>query len=378
MMDSIFTIDGTEFFFDKNLEDSFTIESIPTPYNVELTTDNIQEKFSSLLSCDQNFFLIDSTVFNLYFSKFLSNEKKLFLIDAVEENKNIHMVLKVIEWLEKNNFTKNEKLIVVGGGITQDIGAFVAACFKRGISWSFFPTTVLSMCDSCIGGKTGINHGNVKNQLALFSAPTSVHINANFIKTLNKNDILSGTGEILKLLISGGDEAFSVFGRLTQNGEVISFEDYPALIKAALAVKKSVIEADEFEKLHRKCLNYGHTLGHALESSTNYAVPHGLAVAAGILAINKVAYDFGFIQATTVKKIHCAVSPLLKNVFVNTIDPECFQRCLQRDKKTNGNNATLVMISEIGKTFFHKQPISNEFVEYVTQTLIEEIELCHQ
>ncbi len=377
-MSNIFTIEGTDFFFDKKLGDSFTIESSPTPYQVEVTNGNIQQEFSVLTGCNKNFFLIDRTVYDLYFSKSFSNKSNFFIINAVEENKNINTVLKVIEWLEKNNFTKSETLIVVGGGITQDIGAFVAACFKRGISWSFFPTTVLSMCDSCIGGKTGINHGNVKNQLALFSAPTSVRINTAFISTLEKNDILSGTGEILKLLISGGLEAFSVFETLTNSGEVTNHNNYTPLIKAALAVKKSVIEADEFEKMHRKCLNYGHTLGHALESSTNYAVPHGLAVAAGILAINKVAYDLELMQAATVQKIRRAIAPLLKNISVQTIDPAYFRLCLQKDKKTTGNHATLVMISEIGKTFFYKQIISDEFVEYVTKTLIEEIELCHK
>lgn len=377
-MSSTFTIEGTDFTFNKNLGDSFTVESSPNNYKVEFTHDNIQERFSSLLTSEQNFFLIDSTIFDLYFSKLLFKEGTVFKINAAEENKNIHTALEVVEWLEKNNFTKGEELIVVGGGITQDIGAFVAACFKRGISWSFFPTTVLSMCDSCIGGKTGINHGSVKNQLALFSAPTSVYINTNFISTLEKIDILSGTGEILKLLISGGYEAISIFETLTKNGTITDFENYTALIKAALSVKKSVVEVDEFEKLQRKCLNYGHTLGHALESSTNYAVPHGLAVAAGILAINKVAYDFGFMHASTMQRIRDTIAPLLKNVFIHTIDPTYFRHCLQKDKKTTGNNATLIMVSDIGKTFFYKQKISNEFVDYVTQVLIEEIELCHK
>ena len=377
-MNSTFTIEGTDFTFNKNLGDSFLVKSSPNPYKVEFNHDNIQEKFSSLLTNDHNFFLIDSNIFDLYFSELLFKESNVFKIDADEENKNIHTALNVVEWLEKGNFTKSEELIVVGGGITQDIGAFVAACFKRGISWSFFPTTVLSMCDSCIGGKTGINHGNVKNQLALFSAPTAVYINTNFISTLERNDILSGTGEILKLLISGGYEAFSIFEALTKNGTVTDFKNYTALIKAALAVKKSVVEVDEFERLQRKCLNYGHTLGHALESSTNYAVPHGLAVAAGILAINKVAYDLGFMQASTVQRIRFAIAPLLKNIFVHTIDPTFFRLCLQKDKKTTGNDATLIMVSDIGKTFFYKQKISNEFIDYAIRIIIEEIELCHK
>ena len=170
-------------------------------------------------------------------------------------------------------FTKKNTLHVVGGGITQDIASMCAAIFKRGIEWVFTPTTLLSMCDSCIGSKMGVIHNNSKNQLGTFYPPKRVIINVSFLRSLSKRDIYSGIGEILKLYA------------LDNVPWVI--DDFEEALKKCLSIKKKIVEEDELEKTIRPCLNYGHTFGHVFETMSDFKIPHGVAVLIGMYVIDR-------------------------------------------------------------------------------------------
>ena len=276
----------------KNLE-HFTVQSSPKAYEVMWDINpHPYEAICSLLEANtRNVLLIDKNVYDLYLKDLNIDTSRVYFIEATESAKTMDSVMSVVGFLDERKFTKGETFIVVGGGIVQDIGAFVGACFKRGISWVYFPTTLLSMCDSCIGGKTGINHHHVKNQMALFSAPSQVMINLNFLKTLRDEDIKSGLGEILKLSITGGNACFAMYKDKVHQGKVSRLEDLKPLILGSLWVKKAVIEHDEFELNYRRCLNYGHTVGHAIEVLTDYKIPHGQAVALGIVVVNQLSVN---------------------------------------------------------------------------------------
>ncbi len=156
-----FIIENKEFFIPKNYltNTNFTVKS--SPKNYELIIDKnepIKYIINLLEENNKNVLFIDKNVFSLYFSNLNLEGKNIYIFEAIEKNKDIEHALELISYLENICFTKAEKLIVVGGGIIEDIGAFVGATFKRGINWIFFPTTLLSMCDSCIGGKTGLNY----------------------------------------------------------------------------------------------------------------------------------------------------------------------------------------------------------------------------
>ena len=295
-----FIIENKEFFIPKNYltNTNFTVKS--SPKNYELIIDKnepIKYIINLLEENNKNVLFIDKNVFSLYFSNLNLEGKNIYIFEAIEKNKDIEHALELISYLENICFTKAEKLIVVGGGIVEDIGAFVGATFKRGINWIFFPTTLLSMCDSCIGGKTGLNYKGVKNQVALFSSPYKVVLNTNFIKTLNHNEIRSGLGEISKLCITGGEHFFNLYNSIVINGKVDSFDDYLKLILSALYVKKAVIEEDEFEFNYRKSLNYGHTLGHAIEKEMNFSLYHGECVVLGMIAALNICVELGTITA---------------------------------------------------------------------------------
>ena len=174
-----FTIQGKDFAVSTEIQKEVAIKSFPENYNITFS------KFDNNFT-EKNVVLVDKNVRKLY----NIHHSKLIEIEAIEENKSIETVLRVCEQLLEYKFDKGHTLIVIGGGILQDIGAFTAKMYKRGINWKFIPTTLLSQCDSCIGGKTALNFKTYKNQLALFSAPQQVTIDTRFLTTLNDKDII--------------------------------------------------------------------------------------------------------------------------------------------------------------------------------------------
>ncbi len=353
----------------------FVVKSSPYPYPVSIKNNpdilkEIQEKMDKNIN---NLILIDKNVKELYFKNLNIDKSRIFIIEPDENFKTLtNGVLKVLDFLVERNFTKAEELIVVGGGITEDIGAFVGACYKRGIKWSYYPTTLLSMCDSCIGGKTGINYHNTKNQVALFSAPKEVNINIHFLKTLPEYHIKSGMGEILKLLVTGGKSFIDVYMNNVKDGKVISFDAYEKLILSSLSVKRAVVEEDEFEKYYRKSLNYGHTIGHAIESLSQYKIPHGQAVIMGMVIVNKIALDKKILNEKDYLITQKLAKELLGNSILKDFSTGGLSDLLKNDKKTEGNKVNLVIISELGNTKFFKAELDNSLIEYIKKIIKSE------
>ena len=276
----------------------FIIKSSPYDYTVKFINDKTFRNLllqNRIINKKKNFLFVDKKVDKIYKETLWKKDHTLTL-NANEENKTIYSSLLVIDSLNKNNFTKKEILISIGGGITQDVTAFARSIFKRGINWTYFPTTLLSMADSCIGAKSAINYGGTKNLIGLFSAPKEVYINTTFLKTLDKRDVLSGYGEIIKLCIVGGETTIEEFKKVKdlQKGDLLFKID--VLIKTALLVKKAVITEDEFENNIRKALNYGHTIGHAIEPIVKYKIPHGIAVLIGMFIENCISNEYGYLD----------------------------------------------------------------------------------
>lgn len=373
-----FTVEGEPFQFDSGFfdQEAFVVHSVPRDYTVSWKAEN-----SPLLLIEnilnqnpKNLLLIDKNVWDLYCAHSRINLNRVMFVRADEEFKTFHEgVEQTLSFLEKNNFGKGETLVVVGGGITQDIGAFVGAVYKRGIAWVFFPTTLLSMCDSCIGGKTGINYHKVKNQLALFSAPRQVLLCAKFLTTLHHREIQSGLGEILKLFITGGPEILKLFHNLVEpGGKIKDTNNWKKLIFGALGVKKLIVEKDEFELNLRKSLNYGHTLGHAIEVLTNYAIPHGQAVTMGLLCVNEMSRRRGLLSQQSCDEIRLLANHLFQTAPVTGNIIQELPALLLKDKKSIGNAVQFVFIQAIGNTLFKKLEVTNLLVEEIADILKKE------
>jgi len=328
---NIFNIDNTKFQTSLDITDELIIKSHPKDYKA------IFSKFKNQFNTKE-VVLVDKNVQQLY----NINHDKMIVVEAIEQNKSIETVLNVCEQLTNFDFDKGSTLIVIGGGIIQDIGAFTSKIYKRGINWIFYPTTLLSQCDSCIGGKTALNFKSYKNQLALFSAPKKVIIDTNFLKTLSKSDIISGYGEIIKLFLIGGDYYVNNINNF----------NFDTAIYHALNIKKAVVDFDEFEINERKSLNYGHSFGHVIEPLTDYKIPHGEAVLLGIEIINQIFDKNPIItniinQYTNLSKI--------KSLNLNKIIDG-----LKTDKKVKNGIISFVVIPEPGKTIFKDTPIDNK------------------
>jgi len=335
-MKNIFVVNGVELESSTEISNKMIIKSHPHDYEV------VFEPFTNKFS-DDEVVLVDAKVANLY----NINHPKLILIEATEENKTIDTVLFVCEKLLQYGFDKGNTLIVIGGGIIQDIGAYVGKTFKRGIKWIYIPTTLLSQCDSCIGGKTALNFKKYKNQLALFSAPSRVIIDTSFLKTLPENEIKSGYGEIIKLFLTGGDYYIKNLNDFHLDETIFH----------SLNIKKAVIEYDEFENCERKSLNYGHSFGHAIESLTNYEITHGEAVVLGIEIINKLFTNSQEITSLTSKYISL---DRIKNIDVNKLI-----NAMKTDKKVKDGIISFVVVNEPGNTLFLETKIDNKLKDMV-------------
>ena len=354
-----FHIDDTKLNFNLVEDNSLIINSVPQKYKVQIHTSRPSLLLEELYS-EGDVLLIDYKLINLHDIR--ASKYNMFPIHAEENNKTIETCLELISYLKKNGFNKANTLHVVGGGIVQDIGSFAAAVYKRGIKWILYPSTLLSMCDSCIGGKNGINFNGAKNQLALFSSPTAVHICTEFITTLQSREIKSGLGEVLKLYALGGNDLLDRYENLVSNGIPNNKEAYKRLILDSLSVKKSVIEYDEFELNIRRSLNYGHTIGHALESLSDYKIPHGQAVVLGMMLVNKI-FNKNFNQLDRL------CSELIDPEDINNIPLEGLKSLLLNDKKTIGADAIFVVLDQIGETNFYKKKIDDSLVKKIEQEM---------
>ena len=302
--------------------------------------------------CEQiknRFYIIDKQVWDLY-SAALGHldEQRLLILPINEEAKGLDTVMAVYDALMKSAAKRNMTMISIGGGIIQDITGFVASTLYRGIPWIYVPTTLLAQGDSCIGSKTSLNYQRYKNLIGTFYPPTRIYINTGFLATLEPEDFYSGLGEIIKLYMMGGESSATA---LIKEMPKIKARDQAALLKAirdVLSIKLQYIQEDEFDTGRRNLLNFGHCLGHALESTTNFAIPHGQAVLMGILFANIIARSRGLMSKVRYESFTRDL--ILDNVHVNRvglrlITQQIFE-AMKMDKKREGEGLALIMMRD--------------------------------
>ncbi len=334
----------------------FKIKSKFKIYNLQF----INSFKKKIKSYDKNqLFIIDRTVFNLFFKNQIKI-KNLILINSSEKNKSYNKIAVVIHKILKKKINKKNKIVAVGGGVTQDITSFICSIYFRGIDWDFFPTTLLAQGDSCIGGKTSINFYQFKNQLGNFNPPSNIYIDIKFLQKLKKNDIKSGIGEMAHLLAVKDFTNFKFISKYYE-GKVLLKD----LIIKSLKSKKYFIEKDEFDKKERKLLNFGHTFGHAIESATNYKIPHGICVAYGCL----IAFWFSNKMNILRNKEYLKYKRIL-NLIINKpikFNIPKFKNAILRDKKANKNKIGFILSKGCGKMIVKEMKINHIFLNNIKQ-----------
>jgi 3-dehydroquinate synthase len=330
---------------DLRVSEKMVIQSHKGPYTV-IFDDAFLCNLDSLFDSTPHF-LVDANVARLYSTELalVLKHPNTVLIDATEENKSIERVIPVIEKLVANKARRDHSLVGIGGGIIQDITCFIASTLLRGMRWKLVPTTLLAQADSCIGSKSSINLGSTKNILGTFNPPNEIFICPRFIDTLEHKDILSGIGEMLKVHAIEGKTAFD---KLANDYEELLSNRQTLLryIRDALHIKQKFIEVDEFDRGIRNIFNYGHSFGHAIESATNFAIPHGIAVTIGMDMANRIAMLRGLLAENQYRRMHGVLQKNYAEFAHTPIAVDALVGALIKDKK---NTATkLVLIFPLG------------------------------
>ena len=326
--------------------DKLTIKSNIKNYDVFF--ENNSDFIQALSTKENSVFVVDENVWQAHKNNALHSlpQERVIILPISEDVKNINTVCELYDKIMKFAPRKNLNLISIGGGITQDITGFVASSLYRGVNWIFIPTTLLAQVDSCIGAKTSLNFNHYKNLIGTFYPPSQIHIYPDFLKTLTKEDFYSGVGEMAKLHLMNGELDTKVFINSLESIDKLNPQVLLERTQNCLKIKKSYIEDDEFDTGKRNMLNYGHCFGHAIESSTDFAISHGQAVVVGMIIANKEAMKRGLLSKENEKYIREKVlEPVLK-VKIPDIDIAKTVEAMGQDTKNLGTGLALVMIKD--------------------------------
>jgi len=338
---------------------TLNIKSLKGIYTIDFCK-NIDDTVQKVLHCDV--LLIDSKVYDLYKYHF-QDFKEVILFESNESNKTLEGVSTILKAFTKRKLKSNAHVAVIGGGVLQDVAGFACSIYCRGIKYTLIPTTLLSQCDSCIGGKTSINFESVKNILGTFYPPEKIYICSHFTKTLYEADYLSGYGEIVK---------FNLLKDTLPN----LAESIDSLIYDSLKYKIGIIELDEFDKRERKLLNFGHTFGHALEITSNYNIPHGTSVLIGILIANKLSLELGYLSKINESVTFECIFQYIKHQELQErwFDFNTLLDIVKLDKKNTGN---IQMVLLTNQTPIITPILNNDILKKVIKETYETIRLRH-
>jgi 3-dehydroquinate synthase len=294
-------------------------------------------------------YIIDRNITQLYETRLnnILGSQRVLIIEATEENKSLDKFPAYVDALVNLKVRRGQPLVAIGGGIVQDITCFLATTVMRGLPWLFYPTTLLAQSDSCIGSKSSINSGEVKNILGTFTPPGKVIIDVDFLATLEQKEVFSGIGEMLKVHAIDSPDSFN---RISDHYDRILKEPLvmERFICESLLMKKKLIEIDEFDTGPRNVMNYGHSFGHAIESATNYGIPHGIAVTIGMDIANFVAVELGVSNTEHFVRMHGVLDKNCESYRHVDIDVNLLLNALSKDKKNSATQLRLILPNEDG------------------------------
>lgn len=281
-----------------------------------------------------------------------------YVLPAGEESKNSEEYIKILNFLADNNITRGDMLIALGGGVVGDISGFAAATYLRGLPYIQVPTTLLAMVDSSVGGKTAIDLPAGKNLAGAFYQPSMVLCDFNALSTLPGEVFTDGCAEVIKYGILFDCD---LFNHLMERSTAF---DRAYVITRCVELKRDVVMADEYDDSVRQMLNLGHTIGHAIEKSSNFTISHGRAVSAGISIVAKMSSAAGFCSEAVPENIVKILDRFSLPIGTNQTAPQ-LAACALRDKKRFGGTINLILPRRIGECFIHPIPVEQlqSFIE---------------
>jgi len=315
---------------------------------VETIKSAIQDYFAK-----KTYILVDENTYKHCFpliEKAFIFPPQIITIKSGDENKNLETSQIIWNYLSNNEGDRSSLLINLGGGVITDIGGFVASSFKRGIDFINIPTTLLAQVDASIGGKVGINSNGLKNEIGFFSHAKKVLIYPEFLKTLDKNELISGFGEVVKHALIDSPESWNKLQSF--NTENIDYLKLQNLIEKSAQVKQKIISQDPTEKGIRQSLNFGHTFGHAIETflgRKNIKILHGEAVAIGLICELFISNKILDLDLSKMFKIVEYIAINFKSFKIEMDSYEEIYELMKHDKKNINNEIRFALISDIGE-----------------------------
>jgi 3-dehydroquinate synthase len=273
-------------------------------------------------------------------------------LPAGEQFKNINTLAGIWKDLTDNNFRRDGLVINLGGGVISDIGGFAAATYKRGVDFINIPTTLLGMVDAAIGGKTGIDFFDFKNQIGVIKQPKGVFCDVSFLKTLPQEELLSGFAEVIKHGLIN-DQKYYEYCTSTPFEKL----DWNKVVKGSVSIKSNIVKADPEEKGIRKFLNFGHTIGHAIESyhlEKGTPILHGFAVAKGMVVEAYLSVQAGLLSESEFKQIENTLTQLFPKVSIAENEIPGLIQKMKNDKKNQSDTINFTFLQSIGKAMYNQ------------------------
>lgn len=330
------------------MSEKIIIRSRLKDYDVEFIDDPV--KHLSTEFGEDVVLVIDQNVFEIYKESFqpLTEKYRTVFISPNENNKTMDYSQEVISHLLSKNIRKTDTLIAIGGGITQDLVAFISSILFRGLTWIFYPTTLLAQGDSCIGSKSSINFRSYKNLVGTFNPPDHIFISIDFLKTLSESELRSGIGEMMHYFLNSGfgiaEKFMAEYKSFFHNLSLLT-----PFIKQSLLIKKAVIEVDEFDTGLRHIFNYGHTFGHAIEAITNYRIPHGQAISIGMNIANFISLRKNMISSQQFEEMYSLLKPNMPEFKIDLQNIDDYCAALSKDKKNVGMKLGCILTEGAGE-----------------------------
>lgn len=302
------------------------------------------------------------------------NTCMIYSFPAGEESKNLEVVQKLYAFLIENHFERKDMLVALGGGVVGDLTGFTAATYLRGISYVQIPTTLLAQVDSSIGGKTGVDFSQYKNMVGAFYMPKLVYMNLNTLSTLPERQFYAGMAEVLKsALIKDG----MFYGWIINNLYEV-YEKDPEVIRLMVYnccnIKRLVVEKDWAETGDRALLNFGHTIGHAIEKAKGFELLHGECVALGMVAASFIAYKRQLLTFDEYYEIRDMFVPFNLPITVEDIRPEEIVELTKSDKKMEDGKIKFILLKKIGKAFIDTTVTEEELLMGINEIYVSDEE----
>ncbi|WP_207695001.1 3-dehydroquinate synthase [Enterococcus sp. DIV0212c] len=279
-----------------------------------------------------------------------------FVIDAGEQSKRLSVAAEIYDFLADEGLTRSDGIIALGGGVVGDLAGFVASTYMRGLHFLQVPTTLLAQVDSSIGGKTAVNTTKAKNLVGTFAQPDGVLIDPDTLNTLEVRRVREGIAEIIKSAAIADETLWQQLDALKDEHDLLTHAT--EIIAACCKIKRTVVEADELDNGVRLLLNFGHTIGHALENTAGYGIlTHGEGVAIGMSQITRIAEEKTLTPAGTTKQLNDMIQKFHLPIASEHWNKEELYAALTHDKKTRGGQINIILLESIGKAKIVRIPI---------------------